>query len=402
MTSVLRTPPPLWPRFSAAVRGPVLTAHIGRVLGIGFVLCFLTGLYSHYQYGPASWAPIWASPSWGYRFTQGVHVVTGIALLPLTLFKLWSVFPRLFGWPPFSSVKTALERLSIAVLVAAALVELVTGFLNVLTWYPWPWNFVQVHFWLAWVVIGSVLLHVAVKWPVIIRGLRTKLSGPADGPATVAQDTGSLRGLTLPAWVPPVKPGGITRRGAFLAGAAGVGLGVLTTVGQSLSPLEPLALLAPRRPSAGPLGVPINRTAVEAKVTETAVAADYTVVVEGPSGQVVLDLAELERRATEEERWPIACVEGWSALGTWRGFRLLDVVREVGGGTSSSVEIRSLQEDGPFRVSLVEGPHLEVALLATHLNGVRLPVDHGYPVRLIAPNRAGVLNTKWIKAVTVR
>ena len=51
-------PPPLWPRFSEAVRGEALTAHVGRILGIGFALCFLTGLYSHYQYGPDTWAPV--------------------------------------------------------------------------------------------------------------------------------------------------------------------------------------------------------------------------------------------------------------------------------------------------------------------------------------------------------
>ena len=41
------------------------------------------------------------------------------------------------------------------------------------------------------------------------------------------------------------------------------------------------------------------------------------------------------------------------------------------------------------------------AILATHLNGVRLTPDHGYPARLIAPNRAGVLNTKWVTTVEV-
>jgi DMSO/TMAO reductase YedYZ molybdopterin-dependent catalytic subunit len=40
-------------------------------------------------------------------------------------------------------------------------------------------------------------------------------------------------------------------------------------------------------------------------------------------------------------------------------------------------------------------------LLATHLNGARLDIDHGYPLRLIAPNRAGVLNTKWLSRVEV-
>ena len=31
----------------------------------------------------------------------------------------------------------------------------------------------------------------------------------------------------------------------------------------------------------------------------------------------------------------------------------------------------------------------------------RLDIDHGYPLRLIAPDRAGVLNTKWLTPVEI-
>ena len=59
------------------------------------------------------------------------------------------------------SAKHAAERLSVFVLVGSALVQLVTGFLNTLHWYLWPWDFASVHRFLAYVVIGSILLHVA-------------------------------------------------------------------------------------------------------------------------------------------------------------------------------------------------------------------------------------------------
>jgi DMSO/TMAO reductase YedYZ molybdopterin-dependent catalytic subunit len=61
----------------------------------------------------------------------------------------------------------------------------------------------------------------------------------------------------------------------------------------------------------------------------------------------------------------------------------------------------SLETVGAFGSSIVRGPQLGHAILATHLNGSRLTLDHGYPVRLIAPDRAGVLNTKWLTRVTV-
>jgi DMSO/TMAO reductase YedYZ molybdopterin-dependent catalytic subunit len=36
---------------------------------------------------------------------------------------------------------------------------------------------------------------------------------------------------------------------------------------------------------------------------------------------------------------------------------------------------------------------------ATRLNGERLPPDHGYPVRLIAPGWYGVANVKWLTRI---
>ena len=37
-----------------------------------------------------------------------------------------------------------------------------------------------------------------------------------------------------------------------------------------------------------------------------------------------------------------------------------------------------------------------MTLVALQLNGSPLDIDHGYPARLIAPNRPGVLQTKWL------
>ena len=50
---------------------------------------------------------------------------------------------------------------------------------------------------------------------------------------------------------------------------------------------------------------------------------------------------------------------------------------------------------------MVEGDQLERAAPATHLNGERLSPDHGFPLRLVVPNRAGLFNTKWLNRVEV-
>ncbi|HEY6812603.1 MAG TPA: hypothetical protein VI074_07930, partial [Propionibacteriaceae bacterium] len=49
--------------------------------------------------------------------------------------------PDGFRFPPVRSISHAIERLSVAILVSVALVQVTTGFLNVLNWYPFPWYF---------------------------------------------------------------------------------------------------------------------------------------------------------------------------------------------------------------------------------------------------------------------
>ena len=100
---------------------------------------------------------------------------------------------------------------------------------------------------------------------------------------------------------------------------------------------------------------------------------------------------------------PIACVEGWSAHGEWTGVRLRDLLDAVGAPRGVAVAITSLQEHGPYRVTHLPSQYADddLTLLALALEGEPLSIDHGYPCRLIAPNRPGVLQTKWVSRVEV-
>lgn len=395
------TKPPLWPTFRDGSRSEAVTARVGSLLGVAFGLCFVTGLLSHYQYAPWSWLPIPAAPVWGYRLSQGIHVITGLVSIPLLITKLWSVFPKLFAWPPARSVVHALERVSIAILVSASLVEVGIGLLNILTWYPWRFSFIDVHHWLAWVIAGSVLLHIAVKLPIIRRGLAEDLRQPA-APVEPTAAEPVTAGPVVPAGsvAPVVPPAGISRRGVLIASGAGAGIVALTTAGQSLTPLRSVALLGVRDPQHAPLGVPINRTAAQAQVRQLAIAPNYRLRVTG-ARPFELTLAELEAMTGVHRSLPISCVEGWSAGARWIGIELMELVTRAGGTTGSQVVLTSLEPDGPYRRSAISGPQLRAALLATHLNGERLTLDHGYPLRLIAPDRAGVFNTKWLTGIAV-
>lgn len=119
--------------------------------------------------------------------------------------------------------------------------------------------------------------------------------------------------------------------------------------------------------------------------------------------ELTLSLDDLRALPQRTARLPIACVEGWSADGTWRGVRLRDLLAMAGAPAGARVRIESLQRGGIYRTSQVAPPHRRdpLTLLALALNGEPLHLDHGYPCRLIAPNRPGVMQTKWVHRVVV-
>jgi len=71
----------------------------GIALGLSFLVCFLTGVWSHLQQHPPAWLPIPLGPAGLYRTTQGLHVITGLASIPLLLAELCSVSPQLLKRP---------------------------------------------------------------------------------------------------------------------------------------------------------------------------------------------------------------------------------------------------------------------------------------------------------------
>jgi DMSO/TMAO reductase YedYZ molybdopterin-dependent catalytic subunit len=68
------------------------------------------------------------------------------------------------------------------------------------------------------------------------------------------------------------------------------------------------------------------------------------------------------------------------------------------------VVVRSAQTRGGYRESELsaKGVGDPRALLALAIDGEPLHRDHGAPLRLIAPNRPGVMQTKWVVELEVR
>ena len=370
--------------FRSPVHGPQLTARLGVWLGVMLLVCFVTGLVSHVHQHPLPFLVLPPEPAWAYRVNQGLHVAAGTACLPLLLAKMYAAYPRLFERPLLGGAVRALERGSIAVLVAAAFLQVFTGIANVAQWYYFGFFFTTVHFAVAWVAIGALVVHIAVKLPVIREALTRPLDDVSPAEASTTAAVGQDRRWFL---------------GSAVALAAGT---VVLTLGSAVPQLEGVSLLRSRRPGTSPEGIPINKTAASARITDDAVGASWRLELTGPGGSRSLSYDELLRLPLTTVQLPIACVEGWSAVGTWTGVRVRELAALVGGG-GRDVRVSSLEGEGLYATSTLPAVYADHddTLLAVQLNASPLSLDHGRPARVIAPNRPGVLQTKWVSRMEV-
>jgi hypothetical protein len=382
--------------YGSRLRDERVAAWLGASLGVLFGVCFVTGLYSHLQQNPQEWLPIPSRPAGLYRVTQGIHVAAGIASVPVVLAKLWVVWPRFVALPVATGVTSFVERVGLFPLVGGAVFMTFSGVANIAQWYPWRFSFTATHFWMAWVTMGAMVAHIGAKWV----STRRALARPGRRPPLSAADP-ILGAVEEP---DAAEGDGLSRRGFLGTVAAASGVLTLTTVGQTLPPLRSLAVLAPRDPGIGPQGYPVNRGARNAGVVDLARSPDYRLVVDGRVAMpLTLDLDQLLALPSTEARLPIACVEGWSYSAAWRGVAVRDLLAAAGAEPGRTVQVESLEPQGAYRTSTLNPGQAadRHTLLATHLDRQTLDIDHGFPCRLIGPNRAGVLQTKWVARVTV-
>jgi DMSO/TMAO reductase YedYZ molybdopterin-dependent catalytic subunit len=401
------------------LRGPWLTSFLGAALLPLIVICAVTGFLSHVAYypnlgdnsisGPGAFhfylLPFaWpTSPSWLYALTQGLHVVSGVAAIPILLAKLWSAMPKLFEWPPVRSAAHALERVSLALLVGGSLFVFFTGILNIQLYYPWGFSFVPAHYYGAFVFLAALGLHLVAKVPVARRAFRERgVTAPLRDDLAHTAPEPPRENTTAP--LNAAEPT-ISRRGLLaVVGAGSLGLAAIAA-GQSIGgPLRPLALLAPRGTAgSGPNGFQVNKTAASVGVDRAMTGPSWRLVLAGRR-RVELSRDELLSIPQRTESLPIACVEGWSTTQSWTGVSLRDLAALAGIDGDAEATVSSLEKSGPFRqatfaASQVADPR---SLLALRVNGADLSLDHGFPARVIVPAAPGVHCTKWVASIDFR
>jgi len=124
---------------------------------------------------------------------------------------------------------------------------------------------------------------------------------------------------------------------------------------------------------------------------------------------ISLDIRNLLTRfSVHEQITRLVCVEGWSAIAWWAGLRFDDLLcayppmsQAKWARVESSVNLDASGNPDPYFMSLdlATARHPQT-LLATHLNGQLLTVDHGAPLRLLVPVKLGLKNVKAITRIT--
>lgn len=404
------------------IRGPWLTSFLSLLLLIVLPIVFITGLIDHIAWNPAlggtnnrtpdmgllgfltgiEWP---TRPIWLYRLTEGIHVVLGISLIPLVFAKLWSIMPSLYKWPLADSLGQALERLSILFLIGGILFQMFTGLIYIQNFVILDnYKFNQLHFYGNWIFIAGLVLHVLVKFPVMVeglkaRGVRKELQKSLAETEPEPVEEGRLVS-TDPA--PPT----ISRRGA-IAVVAGSSLTMFAlAIGQTLGQRWSwLAILSPRAqsPGNGPNDFRVNKTAKKAEINPEQVGPNWRLELVGHTSQM-LSREDLLAMPQYNSSLPISCLEGWSTGNQdWEGVRLRDLAELAGMPNAAKVLFESLEStDAVARTSFMRRNQFQdpLSLLALRVNGVDLSLDHGYPARAIVPATPGNRNTKWIYRMT--
>jgi len=124
---------------------------------------------------------------------------------------------------------------------------------------------------------------------------------------------------------------------------------------------------------------------------------------------ISLDIRNLMTHfSVQEQITRLVCVEGWSAIAWWAGLRFDDLLRAYPpmsqakwACVESSVNLDESGNPDPYFMSidLATARHPQT-LLATHLNGQPLTVDHGAPLRVLVLVKLGLKNVKAITKIT--
>lgn len=324
-----------------------------------------------------------------YAVVRPVHFFIGFMLIPLTGLKILStVYRFLRYYTGDRAYKNAgaphlLARAIAPLLILSLLVVMVSG--------VEMWSFAN-QFGVAWIpvhVFSSIAftallaVHIGLHVREAHREAALDLAAVPTTKGAMGEGIGSDRRNR------------VARRTVL---ATGLASGLALAVSAAQVPAVTLSWLAPRRAGSDALDFPImNFEGGGQRVDIMAWRLRVSGVVDQP---LELTYADILRFSNDEHEYEVNCVTGWTATRRWRGVPVATVLQRAG----------AHQDFGNVLFRSTSGYHwshtrdnclLAGALLVTHIDGVQLNDDHGFPVRLMIPGTVGQSNVKWIDGLVV-
>lgn len=116
-----------------------------------------------------------------------------------------------------------------------------------------------------------------------------------------------------------------------------------------------------------------------------------------------LSMAQIKSMPAREQITRHDCVEGWSAIGKWRGAPLALILKAAGLSTRARYLVFHCADtlDGRLyyeSIDLVDAFHPQT-ILAWGMNGALLPVAHGAPLRLRVERLLGYKHAKFVERI---
>ena len=120
---------------------------------------------------------------------------------------------------------------------------------------------------------------------------------------------------------------------------------------------------------------------------------------------VALSLDDLSRLPQRTQITRHDCVEGWSAIGQWTGAPLAAILERVRPKAGAKFVVFHCADDfhgTPYyeSIDLIDAYHPQT-ILAHSMNGGKLPVGHGAPLRLRVERQLGYKHAKFVMGVEV-